>query len=427
VRRLVVNTDGGARGNPGEAGFGFVIRDDEGRVLVERGGYLGRTTNNVAEYTAVAEALELIASSGTDAEVEVRADSRLLVEQLSGRWKIRNGGLQEIALRIRRTLDPRRVHYVWVPREENAAADALANRAMDARAAVGRGSLPAADRAVPAAAVPAAGTAEPVDVTPGEVTPGEVTTLPDLACAPDEVQWPARLRKPSGALYYFGTATPVTLVFVRHGETALTAAHGFSGGATPGPPLSARGRAQAYRVARLLERLTEVWRDIPPPAAVWASPMVRTQETATVVSEALGLDVETVEDLREVDFGQWQGLRAWEVRDQFPGMMERWYGSADLATPDGETPGQVEDRVTRVARRALAEHPGETVVLVCHSVVTKVCVSSLIGLPPALWQRVRVPPASLSIVRVWPEVAELVVAGLPSELAEQAEPPLTLF
>ncbi len=422
--RLVVNTDGGARGNPGEAGFGFVIRDESGRVLAERGGYLGRATNNVAEYTAIAAALELIAAAGLDAEVEVRADSRLVVEQLSGRWRIRNDGLHVLAQRVRDALDPRRVRYVWVPREENRDADALANQAMDTRSVVGRGDLAAA--AGPGVVLPEAGREAREEA--GESGPVTPDPLVDAGIPVEgEVPWPPRLRKPSGALFYFGTDLPVTLVFVRHGETALTEAHGFSGGSEPGPPLSARGRAQASRVAALLERIPELWPDVGAPAALWASPMVRTQETAAVVAERLGLTVEIEEDLREVDFGRWQGLRPWEIHDQYPGLFARWYESADLPAPDGESPSQVQDRVERVARRALAEHSGRTVVLVCHSAVTKVGVSGLVDMPPGAWQRVRVPPASVSIVRLWPDVRELVVAGLPSELAEPPEPPLTLF
>lgn len=421
--RLVVNTDGGSRGNPGEAGYGFVIRGEDGRVVAERGGHLGHTTNNVAEYTAVLAALELIAESGADVDVEVRADSRLIVEQLSGRWKIKNSALQALALRVKRALDPERVRYVWVPRAQNADADALANAAMDTRADVARGGLEGLG-GVPVAHVAAAREAA-YDAVDG-VSP--VTPDPVADVSAPEVPWPAKLRrKPSGALFHFGSEAPVTLVFVRHGETAMTEANGFSGGSEPGPPLSARGREQAGRVAALLERVGELWRDVAAPSAIWASPMVRTQETAAAIGELLGLAVETEEDLREVDFGRWQGLTSWEINDQFPGRLEAWYSAADVAAPDGESPSQVEDRVVRVARRALAERAGETVVLVCHSAVTKVGVSSLVGLPPESWQVVRVPPASVSIVRVWPDARELVVAGLPSELAEEPEPPLTLF
>lgn len=411
--RYVVNSDGGARGNPGIAGYGFVVRSEDGTVLAERAGYLGHATNNVAEYTAVAAALELIAAGDPDAEVEVRADSKLVVEQLSGRWKIKHPALQELALRARRALEPRRVRYTWVPRERNKDADALANAAMDTKKDVARGRI-AAERSASDAA----------DEDAVEV----VTPDPAGDAAPAEVAWPAKLRrKPSGAAFYFGTETPVTIVFVRHGETSMTEANGFSGGSEPGPDLSVTGQDQAGRVARLLERLGELWPDVPAPSALWASPMVRTQQTAAVIADRLGVAVEVEEDLREVDFGAWQGLTSWEISDQFPGMLAEWYTSADLATPDGESPSQVEDRVGRVARRALAEHAGETVVFACHSAVTKVGVASLIGLPPEAWQIVRVPPASVSIVRLWPDAAELVVAGLPSEVVDQPDAPLTLF
>ncbi len=410
--RYVVNSDGGSRGNPGVAGYGFVVRGEDGTVLVERGGYLGQATNNVAEYTAVAVALELIAAADPDAEVEVRADSKLVVEQLSGRWKVKNPALQELALRTRRALDPRRVRYTWVPRERNKDADALANEAMDTKGDVGRGAIPDLRET---------GATE-VD---GVVTPDPAAETP---AAKDEVAWPPRLRrKPSGALFYFGQATPVTLVFVRHGETAMTQANGFSGGSEPGPDLSATGRQQAERVARLLERIGELWPDIAAPSVLWASPMVRTRQTAQAIADRLGLEPVVEEDLREVDFGRWQGLTSVEIADEFPGLLEQWYTSADVEAPDGESPSQVEDRIGRVARRALAEHAGETVILACHSAVTKVGVTSLAGLPLENWQAVRVPPASVSVVRLWPDAAELVVAGLPSELAEQPEVPLTLF
>ena len=412
--RYVVHTDGGARGNPGVAGYGFVVRGEDGTVLAERGGYLGHTTNNVAEYTAVAAALELIGAADPGATVEVRADSKLVVEQLSGRWKIKHPALQELALRTRRALPGGRVSYTWVPRERNKDADALANRAMDERRDVGRGDVTAVTKA--------SAPVDADDTDDGSVTPDPVG---DVA---EEVPWPAPLRrKPSGALFHFGHEDPVTLVFVRHGETAMTASHGFSGGSEPGPDLSATGRAQAGRVARLLDRLTDLWPDVAAPTVLLASPMVRTRQTAAAISERLGLDAVVEEDLREVDFGQWQGMTSWEIGETFPGMLERWYTSAEIEAPGGESPSQVEDRVGRVARRALAEHAGETVVLVCHSAVTKVALASLVGLPPESWQVVRVPPASLSVVRLWPDAVELVVAGLPSELAEQAEAPLTLF
>lgn len=139
--RYIVNTDGGSRGNPGLAGFGFVITDDDGGVLLEHGGFLGTATNNFAEYMAVVVALESISAADVEPLVLVRADSRLVVEQLSGAWKIKHPDLIALAKRARAALPPARVRYEWVPRAANAAADRLANLAMDQKSDWTKGSL----------------------------------------------------------------------------------------------------------------------------------------------------------------------------------------------------------------------------------------------------------------------------------------------
>ncbi len=135
TRRLVVEADGGARGNPGPAGYGAVVRDGEsGEVLVERSGGLGVTTNNVAEYQGVIAGLKAADElGGTD--VDVRLDSKLVVEQLSGRWKIKQPHLRPLAAEATELLGRfRRSTLRWVPRADNAHADRLANAAMDAQA-----------------------------------------------------------------------------------------------------------------------------------------------------------------------------------------------------------------------------------------------------------------------------------------------------
>lgn len=139
--RYLVNTDGGSRGNPGPAGYGYVVRDETGTIVYERAGWLGTATNNVAEYMAVVDALTRIAETDPQAHVTVRADSKLVVQQLSGAWKIKNSDLQALALRAKRALPATQVTYAWVPRAENADADRLANLAMDERRDVERGRL----------------------------------------------------------------------------------------------------------------------------------------------------------------------------------------------------------------------------------------------------------------------------------------------
>ncbi len=127
--RLIVEADGGSRGNPGLAGYGALVRDESG-VRAERGGHLGVTTNNVAEYSGLVAGLRAAAAIDPGAEVTVRMDSRLVVEQMSGRWKIRNGDLRILADQARAAF-PGPVLYEWVPRAQNSAADRLANEAMD--------------------------------------------------------------------------------------------------------------------------------------------------------------------------------------------------------------------------------------------------------------------------------------------------------
>jgi probable phosphoglycerate mutase len=133
--RVVIEADGGSRGNPGLAGYGAVVFDAEtGDVLAERKAALGITTNNVAEYQGLIAGLEAARELGADA-VDVRMDSKLVVEQMSGRWKIKHPPLQTLALRARDVVaDIGRVRFEWIPRERNKHADRLANEAMDAAA-----------------------------------------------------------------------------------------------------------------------------------------------------------------------------------------------------------------------------------------------------------------------------------------------------
>jgi probable phosphoglycerate mutase len=143
-RRLVVEADGGSRGNPGPAAYGAVVRDpDTGAVLAERAQYLGRTTNNVAEYSGLVAGLTAAKEIDPEAVVEVRLDSKLVVEQMTGRWKIKHEDMRRLALEARAILPVDRVTYRWVPRAQNSAADRLANAAMDA-AARGQSWEPAA-------------------------------------------------------------------------------------------------------------------------------------------------------------------------------------------------------------------------------------------------------------------------------------------
>jgi len=135
-RRLILYADGAARGNPGPAGAGAVLLDEDGTVVAELTLALGRATNNVAEYSALILGLEEAKRLGANA-IDVRMDSKLVVEQLSGRWRTKHPGLIPLALRAGQLLasfPEREIRHV--PREQNLVADALSNRAIDAAAGV---------------------------------------------------------------------------------------------------------------------------------------------------------------------------------------------------------------------------------------------------------------------------------------------------
>ncbi|GFP24954.1 ribonuclease HI family protein [Candidatus Hakubella thermalkaliphila] len=131
AKRVVIYLDGGARGNPGPAGTGYLIFDEEGRLLAKEGRYIGFTTNNVAEYTALVQALDR--ARGFEAqEIAIRSDSELVVRQLNRSYKVRDKKLKPLHERVRILLYPyRKVEIEHIPRGENREADELVNQAID--------------------------------------------------------------------------------------------------------------------------------------------------------------------------------------------------------------------------------------------------------------------------------------------------------
>lgn len=128
---LIVACDGASRGNPGPAGIGAQVTDEQGTILGEIARGIGETTNNVAEYTAVIEGLALAAELGAKS-VTLRSDSQLLINQLTGRYRVKSEHLQPLHRRARSLgAGFERISFEHVPREQNAAADALANLGVD--------------------------------------------------------------------------------------------------------------------------------------------------------------------------------------------------------------------------------------------------------------------------------------------------------
>lgn len=132
--KLIIYTDGASRGNPGPASYGFTISDELGKLLHEEGEYIGKTTNNVAEYIAVLCALEWVRDNYSDQRVEIElfADSKLAAEQLSGRYKIKHPNLKSLFEQIKiLEMQLGVIKYTHVPRGKNTEADKLANKALD--------------------------------------------------------------------------------------------------------------------------------------------------------------------------------------------------------------------------------------------------------------------------------------------------------
>ena len=139
---FVIEADGASRGNPGHASYGTVIRNmNTGEVVVELAAVLGHATNNVAEYRGLVAGLTEVAQLDPNALVEVRMDSKLVVEQMSGRWKIKHPDMRDLAIQAREILPFGNVTYTWIPREDNKHADALANEALDTHLAGGSGII----------------------------------------------------------------------------------------------------------------------------------------------------------------------------------------------------------------------------------------------------------------------------------------------
>ncbi|GIH17050.1 bifunctional RNase H/acid phosphatase [Rugosimonospora africana] len=418
VERVVVEADGGSRGNPGPAGYGAVVRDAEsGEVLVERYQSLGVTTNNVAEYSGLIAGLSAAAELGAS-EVDVRMDSKLVIEQMSGRWQIKHAGLRPLAAEAA-TLVRRfgTVRFGWIPRERNKHADALANRAMDeatgkpppptAKSATARASVDeaageprtiagpdspgrAAARSVAAAAA-STGTA-PVAGAPGPGAPGTVAG----PGAPGEVaerETASGTGKPS---WERPVGVPTRLILVRHGETEMNSQRRYSGRGDV--PLSERGLAQARATAA---RLAPLAGTVP---AVVSSPLSRATGTATLLAEALGgPPVNTDPDLIESDFGDWEGLTFTEVREGWPAHLTKWLDSPAVAPPNGESFQAVDRRVRRSVGRLREAYPGRTVVVVSHVSPIKLLLRDALAAGDAFLYRLHLDPAGVSIVDSWPD------------------------
>jgi probable phosphoglycerate mutase len=371
VKRVVIEADGGSRGNPGPAAYGALVKDaDTGRVLAEEGTTIGVASNNVAEYSGLIAGLKMAEQVAPGADIEVRMDSKLVVEQMSGNWKIKHPDMRPLAMEANR-LAPFGTTYTWVPREQNKHADRLANEALD-------------------------GERSGVTYHLAEQDPGDRPHDPDSLV--EEVESPAHQETVREEVAgYRGWSPPegpvTTLVLVRHGATAHTADKRFSGGlASSNPGLNDEGRAQVREVADWLAPLGEAVE------AVVTSPVRRTRESAEILAERLSLDLVEEPGFAEMEFGVWDGLTFAEVRDRYPGEVQAWLGSLDVAPPGGESFREVEARVLAGLQRVVERYAGRTVLVVSHVTPIKTLVAHAVDAPLSALFRMELSTASVSVV-----------------------------
>jgi probable phosphoglycerate mutase len=367
--RLIVEADGGSRGNPGPAGYGAVVRDgDTGQLLAELGDYIGTATNNVAEYRGLIAGLTAAHAIDPAATIDVRMDSKLVIEQMSGRWQIKHVDMRALAKQARDVHDMTLIRFTWIPREQNSHADRLANEAMDAQSS--RESW-----------IPASG----IDVDGGSIEP-PVAHVP--------------LNRISGRLDALGD--PISIFLVRHGETALTPSRTFSGAGGSDPELSPHGLWQADRVAAAIEPLGIT--------RVFASPMQRTRQTAGAIASRLGVDVVTDERFLEVHFGDWDGRHFTEIVEAEADLMDRWLSDPAARPPGGETYLEMAARVDDGIRDLCDRFPGERLLVVSHSTPIRHVIRQALEAPAHSAHRLEVLPCSISMVAYWPDGTSLVRA-----------------
>lgn len=342
ARSFRLTADGGSRGNPGPAGYGAVVSEN-GKIVAELFDIIGTATNNVAEYSGLLAGLTHIHQLDPQATIEVAMDSKLVVEQMSGRWQIKHADMRDLAKQCRAAHDPSLVTYKWIPRDENSHADRLANKALDGGSAH-----------------------KPVAVV-------QENFLTD------------RLRS---------SEVPTMIHLVRHGETILTPTRKFSGTGSLDPELTEDGLAQAERVAGEVVKLQ--------PEVLISSPLKRARQTADAIARATGLEVAEDEDWFELSFGTWDGKSIEEVRAESPDEYQAWLNSSSYRPGDGESYDEARVRIDAALDKLVAKYPGQKVVVVTHNGVIKSAVNLAIGGPNDGVFHMDATPCSISTISIWP-------------------------
>lgn len=385
--RLRLECDGGSRGNPGTAGAGSSIVDatsavrGEKQELAAQWEYIAKATNNVAEYHGLVNGLQLAAEVASKlgeecsaVELDVFMDSKLIVEQMSGRWKIKHPDMKPLAAQAKELgAEFASISYTWVPRAQNKRADELANRAMD-------------------------------DGESGLWFDAGLGGAGDdpKAQEPEEQDNNTQDNKPVTASQWHGGSRPARFLLLRHGQTQMSVDGQYSG--LSDPELTEFGRWQAERAAEFIAERGGI-------AAIVSSPLVRAKQTAAAVAQALGMEnnaVEIDERLIEMDFGHWEGRAFSEVRQDHPEEQEACFADVCKAPRGGESPEQVYQRVTALIDDLTEKYDGRNVLLVSHVTPIKSALRYAMRAGGEIYRTVHLDLASLSIAEFYGNGATLV-------------------
>ncbi len=355
ARHFQITADGGSRGNPGAAAYGAVVTEN-GKILAELYATIGIASNNVAEYSGLIAGLEHAHALDPEATIDVKMDSKLVVEQMSGRWQIKHPDMRELAKRAREAHPLSLVTFSWIPRDQNSHADRLANKALDG-----------------------------------------------------EVQEQTYVQKNFLHSRLISKEVPTTIYLIRHGETPLTPERRFSGSGGSNPGLTEKGREQARAVGRELAARR--------PEVLLVSPMQRTRDTSEEIGKFVEIAPVFDEDWIEASFGKWDGLTPDEVEEQFPEEFKAWVSDAWYPQGGGEPYAAVAERAGIALNKVAADYPGQKVAIVTHNVVVKGAVCVALQTPIESIFHVDVAPCSITTIKIWPSDGLMALMSM-SERAE---------
>ena len=343
---LIIRADGASRGNPGEASYGAVLLDGETEIATASAN-LGIKTNNFAEYSGVIAGLKLALEHDSSKTYTVQLDSKLVVEQLNGNWKVKSRELMPLVSEASKLASLLQVSFEWIPREQNARADELANQALD----------------------------EPTN-----------DSIPEQ---------PGSIRAPR-------VSSPGTeLIFIRHGHSSHTEKGLVAGGDGADPELSELGQREAEATAELLANSPNSWHLAMKNPLVISSDMLRTRQTAESIARKLNAELITDSRIREIYFGEWNGLSNEELFSQDQQLLESWRGSLEFRPPGGESVNDLLSRTQQFVEEIRSNHPNRTVIVVSHMMPTRAMTFNILGGSHQYLWSASFAPASVSAFRVW--------------------------